>query len=1266
MQCPLITSPQFRALVKKYGENLAYYKWAMGEIEGEGNSSPLSQIRSLREKSFAAYNAETLFKDATKDEETGDYDYEGQVFDSVTGKVIKSMQTRPYTSTDTPGVRAANKAWKYLSEDELARPRDAVVDMTKEQYATHVDAQFQRGIDKGNLLHAKIHAHVANTDAAIASVQRLYDESGILPSELEWLTPDAIRAIVSKTGTNYYSDKGTDKLYTEKVIGSTELGWFGTVDMLVDHGDDLYSLFDLKTGGRFNRLFEDSFLKYGNTAGVGIFDNARNRAKLQLMLYALIIKMDNPAARFRNLDILYIKNQWSITEPDLQKSVNVPAFLEIIQKTLENEQPEIWAKLKAKPHFKQLFDPSSYTTITSSSFDELHPNASSSDLIKHKMLELQGLIMWDSSVADLVNGGHKVVTKIVDGEEITVDGTSKRRKEIAKLMGEIIELKKDPSVHMSVSEANMGWLDRYLGSQSYSTNPYVQLYYKELSKAKQASRDQYELWNSKHDGLLKKLIESKGLKALSRMIGGTDREKLFAFAYKMDTKHRRRLIHSGDTEFKKLTKIEQEYLNFINNSVSGVFTEAHADLIDSTNKVPLAKRIVTYRDWRGRKNVPVTNLDLHNKAYSITNTEASSQPFSYYEGFFPKFAPQIDDIARMHGGYFSKGVVNFLWNQYTTNYFENVFDQWSNDTEAIPMKYLGTTEIDNNDNYTLNLELSIKSFMKHHIYKAKMDEIYTMAQAMKIYLDAQKDLLAEGGADPERLGHTKRLIDWFEDSLNLHVLGRKSQSLTTSSRAFGKVKDERYQKFNWAKFLRSLKQFFAGPTMWLKPLTGLPNFVFASLVTLKEGIKGSLGMSTSNANFGLSEMAAGFGQAFKLFLWDGASNDTFRHSKTYLLMEKFGYLPDNHDWYTSNNELMTTRNQLFTSKTMMLFHSLPEEIIATSLFVAQMKSMKFTKADGTVSNMWDGYEEKTTKLSDGTDYTTIEWVGGVRGQRNISNLADKPEYVDIEGMTTEEINAIKFLYEKIHGGYRGDERIAAEYYVMGELFLQMKKYMPAILKNVWASKGIRQTQGNFVSSVDENGITVMKWVPQVIEGRYKVLLGLLFNFLSIKHSKTDGLKGNRLTRLIGLEFDSSQDWKNLSDAQKEDVKDFLLTTSMYVLLLIGYMKLWDRDDDDTLAKIYNRVANDFAGNVNPLEILKNVKNSGIPTSVNRGYQLLEGTTQLFWSTLLYGAGYDDAALTKEGNFKGSSNVKRNIHFISAWHDLNTGVDNSELFKEYFK
>lgn len=169
-----------------------------------------------------------------------------------------------------------------------------------------------------------------------------------------------------------------------------------------------------------------------------------------------------------------------------------------------------------------------------------------------------------------------------------------------------------------------------------------------------------------------------------------------------------------------------------------------------------------------------------------------------------------------------------------------------------------------------------------------------------------------------------------------------------------------YAQFNFTKFLRSLKGFFVAPTMWLKPITGLPNGVFASLVTMKEGFKNSFLIKGDHANFGLNDLREGF--AVATTMQTDAAIGKLRENKAYLLMEKYGYLPDNYDWFTRPNELLTARNKLFTSRTMMMFHTLPEEVVATALFVAQLKSMKFTNTEGKQTNMWEAYNVKENKV----------------------------------------------------------------------------------------------------------------------------------------------------------------------------------------------------------------------------------------------------------------------------------------------------------------
>ncbi len=968
------------------------------------------------------------------------------------------------------------------------------------------------------------------------------------------------------------------------------------------------------------------------------------------MLYAFMIKVERPEARFRHLELLHVKSRWHVEDRDSKKSVNVNSFLEIIEGTLKNENPKLYAKLKALPHFDTIFDASSYMAVSMDQINRTNPDTTPDQELRLKTLELQSLIMYDRNIVQNITQGSKKDTK--------------RAAKIKQLMQDIITLRSDKSISQASWDTDMGWMDQWLGSATASTNPYVQIYYKLLSERKQEARTKYETWRRKFDTIINRLVKERTGKPLTSLVGGVDRAKLFEFAYKKienkNGSYRLRLYHEGDSEYKSFTETERRFLDFVNDSHEMFFNNEKSDYVDPrTGKaVALANKVITYRN-RKNKEEPVTNLDLFNKNFDNSMTGQKRDKFEYKRGFFGKHQMTLEDVRQKHG-YLSKEMLRFLKLKYTTNYFEANYDGWYNTDEVIPMKYLGNSRIDYEQNYTLNLEMATDAFVKQNYYKLYMDDVYTFGQSMKIYLGAKNN--ADQGVTFDRT------IEWFERSLNLHILGHRQKELDLGYRKFGKITTKGFESFNLPKFLRSLKNFFSGPTMWLKPLTGLPNFVFASLVTVKEAVKGSFGIAGGHANFTLGDLASGFKEAFNLFLWDGVKDESFRRNKAYLLMEKFGYLPNSYDWYTQPNQLLTAKNKMFNTRSMMIFHSLPEEIVSTAIFVAQMKAMK-TK-DG--KSVWDHYgEPKTETLSDGVEHTTIAWDGYVRGVRNTSNVDDAPAWENVTELTIEEINAMKFLYEKIHGGYRLDERVALEYYVFGEMVLQLKKYMPSIMKNIGASRGKRTTQGRFLEQgTDENGNSILKWTPQVIEGRYRMLFGMLFNYLGVLGSKTNGQRGNKVLEFLGYSKDESYDWKSLSDAQKADLYDFGLTSLAFIAMLIGANILWDRDDKDTLKKIYGRVANDFAGNVWPFEILKNLTNFATPVAPQKFLKLTTSSAELLWSILLLESGHDDAALTKEGHLRGWMEFSRNLHFLASYHDLVKGIRESDqlddVYDTYFK
>lgn len=163
--------------------------------------------------------------------------------------------------------------------------------------------------------------------------------------------------------------------------------------MLIDHGDDVYSIHDFKTGASFDRLFEASMFKYASTSTEDMWDNPRNRAKLQIMWYALMMKVENPNAKFSNLEIQYIRNRRFIDEVDNRKFINVPAYLEMIENYLKTDKPEIYKELKELGHFNSIFNPATYNYVDSKSLNLTGLDTDLAMELKLKVLKLQGLVM---------------------------------------------------------------------------------------------------------------------------------------------------------------------------------------------------------------------------------------------------------------------------------------------------------------------------------------------------------------------------------------------------------------------------------------------------------------------------------------------------------------------------------------------------------------------------------------------------------------------------------------------------------------------------------------------------------------------------------------------------------------------------------------------------------------------------------------------------------------------------------------------------------
>lgn len=1214
-------------------------------------------LEYLREEMVAPTNKRSHFslgdkivaegkKSVRKEDKTG-YVTDGQERLSVTTK-LKDFTTRPIKDDRTLGQAEAAYLFKNMEEGARRLTSISSEPLTEQEYAEKIDQRVEKGKIKGTLYHSIFQHHI-DESLTRAQVTEMITNSGFYEVQFQWLFEDVPKIIYYKMGTDVYSryvvgdetkyiknPDAKDKMYSEVTIDSPELGITGTLDVMIDHGDNLLSIFDIKSGASLNRLYETYLFEYGDTSTLDIFDNPLNRAKAQVMLYAIMLKIKNPEVRFKTLKPLHVKDRYSIYRGDEITNINIPAFLEMFENYYKNKEPKVYEKLKELEHFNTIFNPETYSVTTTSILDK--PSDPAMDL-EIKNLQLQSLLLE-------VEG---LETKLDEG----TDKAKQIQKKIKDLMKDILELKSDKSISYASTSGDISWMDHWMGSGSSSTNPYVQLYYDVLNTQKNKAERAYLKWESVYDKLLKKVIDASSARGIvgsltGNLAGGYNKQELFRFAYKFNKDNViTRYVTETDPEWKNLTKEQQDYLEHVHNGIEQFFKNDKSNYIDprTGKKVALANKQVTERETSTGKTKQLTNLDLYNFDKGL--------PFQYSRGFMPKVAPQLSDIVEKHG-YLSSQMLQYLKNKYLTYYFEATYDSWFQQQELIPMKYLGNKDIIDEQAYTLDMDFAVKTFMRDYFYKQELDEVYTYGKALQIYLQALED------TNDVSYEH---LIKWFEESVQLHVLGRRDTSLKLTKRELKiKSSNKGFMKFNWTKFLRSLKTFFAGPVMWLSPISGLANFVFATTASIKEGVKNSISSRTfvddgRILDFTAGDIAEGFGIAIKTLIAD-VMLGTYKDSKAFQLMERYRMFNNSYDWYVAPNKLLTSNNRLFSTNSMYFFHSYPEEVISMAIFIAQMKSLKH---EG--KSVWDMYKEETYKDEYGNTHKKYVWDGTVRGKRKLSNITGIDQFQDITEPTPEELAAMKYGYEQIHGGYKHDERIAAEYYLFGELMFQFKKYLPSILKNGFASKGKRYTQGYFKDVTDANGNTYKQWTPDVIEGRFRVLAGVIITWLG---HRWDSDSKNPLAKFFGNQASSMYKWENLSVRQKDAVLDAGLTMMTFLLMITGAGLMWDRDDEkNSWYKVYDRITRDVAGQWYLPELSKNVVNISQPVVAKKAYKLVESSADLGMSLLLDLAGYDDQAVTQQGNYRGMNEFKRNWHFISSWHKIRTFIENDEELDNYF-
>lgn len=256
---------------------------ALSELIGVANSlitfdSPIYDVKQIPTANIE-YVKDKLIQDSNnleRDDATSIYTdaTTKQQYDAVTGKVIPLFQHQPFDPNFDPGKNDADRIWKNTPKDV---PQNTWISGDKpvsyEEHALAVNENRERFIARAELYHLKFHSYFSKDGSIRNKMAEIMTKFGISDSEIDWLSETsrgktAIQDILERrTGTDFWQPNGVDKIATEIAIKSDILGWAGRVDLMIDHGNDILSFFDIKTGYGINREFQKYFLNYGDTMG---------------------------------------------------------------------------------------------------------------------------------------------------------------------------------------------------------------------------------------------------------------------------------------------------------------------------------------------------------------------------------------------------------------------------------------------------------------------------------------------------------------------------------------------------------------------------------------------------------------------------------------------------------------------------------------------------------------------------------------------------------------------------------------------------------------------------------------------------------------------------------------------------------------------------------------------------------------------------------------------------------------------------------------
>lgn len=1135
----------------------------------------------------------------------------------------KSGKVYP-TLTDAIVAREADNLFRGRGPEERLSVDN--IEYNKQEYIDFKKAIYKQGQVKGDLIHALIQHQIALINGDTGTLNALKNKIAALENSsstengaYNWVVQkENFQAIMKNAGINIDPKIPADlrdKVYSEVSVADADMGVAGKIDTLIERPNGWLKVGDWKTGNRFNDHLGNRIMNYGSQE-FNIYDNGLGRAKLQTMLYSVIIKAGNPDARFEAPVVMHIPDEFRAKSPRNAHQVEVRDYIKMIEQYYRAEQPEVYQKMIAKS--PDIFNPTHYGSTTNTSFtqDMIDDKTGMRDdeMLRKYELELEQLMTSVSLRGS--TGNYKA------------QWTSDELKKRDMLMMKVAQARTTLALPQGSSkDFEIKKFTQWLGTINDTQNPYIQAYSQRVASARLASYQAYDKVENEFNTKLQKVLNQKlgDRSSLEKAFKPIDKQKVFENLIHQEIQEdptdgqrrvKRGLITEQDPGWSTLTAEEKDLVVYMRTNMREVFEKV---MLNGSNAV-------VYN--RNGKNY--TKLDVYN--------DSIGAGFKMTNSFIPKMAITSSEVrwnATKNGLEGTKQYVKHeVAKRFSMFYEENVEGE-NQQQYGIPVKYLGTgSSIHNPDIHTSNLEIAFKGYMQHMINKEHYDTVYALGDSVKGFLELQRDasgnLINKNAAEFVGYHMHRNLVGRIDDKGD--GFWRKGFRLATSS-------DGKDINFSPIKFMRSLNSGVAAATLWLNVPSAAKNAGQAMWAVSKDSFVNSLA-STEWGGVSLDKQdMSGKNHAKAYALWMNYQKDSMlgkgKEHPMHVFTKTFRMFPEMTELGIHNREMLSDGGTALNLNHLSALYSYPEQMTTAIMAADAMMTMKIDSGAYKGQSMWDVYSnsivvdpatgEGSYKLPD--DFS--------RGKLRMGDGTLQ----ELKGLNSIEVQKLHRLVQRVKGGYRQEERSMIESTAIGEMFMLFRRWLPAAIVQGFKSKQYDQSMG-FLEKTDQED--VYQWQARMTEGRWRTIAGFI-------------------GQISGTAQRRGYNWADMSDLQRKNVIDGGVTLATWaVTSAIVSAMFGDSKDNDSMKKWASEMNMRIVEQWNMVAMAEAAFQS--PAAITRLLEVIKGVAQLGMATAAMATDGDQKDIyTKRGDLRGANAVLKNLPVGSAMYNAEKFIDNSEYF-----